>query len=232
MTARLDQSRAPRAVAHGAGRRTLRLALVLLPCACSVGQGDGYVRSELLRVRECYEGRFDLDPNFFAANPFKDTLTIRIQRGEQDVQVSDGLTLLVNDVPGIRRERLGVPLPLGLPVGVAPLGFPLPDAPSPPAASLSLYLNNSCRSQNSLLMAYEGEVTFTNLFSGDLNEENSVDRLTEGTLWARVIDPREALPATPGQPGPAFVFPEERASYIDAGFNFVFHRGTPAQPFP
>lgn len=205
--------------------------LLLVPCACSVGSGEGYVRSELLRVRECYEGRFDLNPDFFAANPFQDTLTIRVQRGEQDLQVSDGLTLLVNDVPNVR-SRLGTPLPLGLPVGVSPLGFPVPDVPNPPAASLSLYLNNSCRSQNSLLMAYEGEVTFTNLFSGDLNEENSVDRLTEGTLWARVIDPREAVAGTADAGGPAFVFPEERASYIEAWFNFVFHRGTPAQPFP
>jgi hypothetical protein len=204
---------------------------LLLASACSVGSGEGFVRSELLRVRDCYEGRFELNPNFFAANPFEETLTIRIQRGEQDIQVSDGLTLLVNDVPSAR-ARLGEDLTLGLPVGVSPLGFPLPDVPNPPDASLSLYLNNSCRSQNSLLMAYDGRVTFINLFSGDLNEENSVDRITEGTLWARVIDPRDAVPGDPNQPGPAFTFPEERSSLIDASFKFVFHRGTPAQPFP
>jgi hypothetical protein len=154
-----------------------------------------------------------------------------MQRGEQDIQVSDGLTLLVNDVPSARAQ-LGTALKLGLPVGVSPLGFPVPDAPTPPGASLSLYLNNSCRSQNSLLTAYAGEVTFTRLFSGDLNEESSEDRLTIGTLWAMVIDPREALPSAPQEGGPAFVFPAERASRIDASFNFVFHRGTPAQPFP
>jgi hypothetical protein len=214
-----------------AGAALCWCALLLAPSACSVGQGEGFVRSEYLRVRECYEGRFDLNPDFFAANPFEDTLTIRMQRGEQDIQVSDGLTLLVNDVPGVR-ARLGEPVTLGLPVGVSPLGFPVPSVPSPPGASLSLYLNNSCRSQNSLLMAYSGQVFFTNLFSGDLNEESSEDRLTEGTLWAMVIDPREALPAPVEQGGPAFMFPEERASRIDASFNFVFHRGTPAQPFP
>ena len=213
-------------------------ALLLGLPACSVGQGEGFVRSERLQVRDCYDGAFDLNPDFFAANPFEDTLTIRMQRGEQDIQVSDGLTLLVNDVPGIRRERLRQELPLGLPVGVSPLGYPVPNVPNPPAASLSLYLNNSCRSQNSLLMAYEGGVTFGNLFSGDLNEENSVNRLTSGSLWAWVIDPREAQPRPAGEVsdagagGPAFVFPREQASFIQAEFNFVFHRGTPAQPFP
>ncbi|MEY2932225.1 MAG: hypothetical protein RL033_2974, partial [Pseudomonadota bacterium] len=179
-----------------------------------------------------YEGKFDLHPDFFAANPFEDTLTIRVQRGEQDIQVSDGFTLLVNDVPDIRGGRMGVPLPLGLPVGVSPLGFPLPEAPSPPVASLSLYLNSSCRSQNSLLMAYEGEVIFTHLFSGDPNEDNSEDRRTDGTLWASVIDPREATPRAAADGGPTFAFPSNRSSRIDASFSFVFHRGTPAQPFP
>lgn len=206
-------------------------ALLLGPCACSVGQGTGYVRSEKLQVPGCYEGDFDLNPDFFAANPFEDTLTIRVQRGEQDIQVSDGFTLLVNDVPDAR-SKLGVDLLLGLPVGVSPLGFPLPELPSPPAASLSLYLNGSCRSQNALLMAYQGHVTFKYLFSGDPNEDNSEDRLTEGTLDAWVIDPRQAVAQTPVDAGAAFAFPEAQASHILAGFKFVFHRGTPAQPFP
>jgi hypothetical protein len=208
-------------------------ALLLGPCACSVGQGEGYVHSDFLRVRGCYEGPFDLNPDFFAANPFEDTLTIRVQRGEQDIQVSDGFTLLVNDVPGIRGGGLlGAELPLGLPVGVSPLGFPVPDLPSAPAASLSLYLNGSCRSQNSLLMAYRGSVTFTKLFSGDPNEDNAEDRRTEGTLQAWVIDPREATPQAVVDAGPAFAFPEQEASLVEASFKFVFHRGTPAQPFP
>ena len=93
-------------------------------------------------------------------------------------------------------------------------------------------MNGSCRGQNALLMAYRGNVVFTNLFSGDPNEDNSENRLTEGLLDAWVIDPREAIAQAPVGTGPSFSFPEDRASHIEAWFSFVFHRGTPAQPFP
>lgn len=214
--------------AGGWGQRLLFVGAAL---GCSVGQGTGFVHSDRLFVNECYTGEFNLDPDFFGANPYADTLTIRVQRGEQDIQVSDGLTLLVNDVPNARLH-LGENLPLGLPKGVSPIGFPLPEIPSPPAASMSLYLNNSCRGQNSVLTAYSGNVSFEQLFSGDPNEEDSVDRVTRGTLDAMVIDPRDAVPRAATDGGPSYEFPVDRASRITAGFNFVFHRGTPAQPFP
>jgi hypothetical protein len=206
----------------------------LLGAACSVGQGDGYVTSDRLFVNDCWLGKFSLKPNFFAANPFQNTLTIRVQRGEQDIQVSDGFTMLVNDVPGIRAA--GFPsgqLTVGLPEGVTPVGYPLPEVPHPPAASLSLYLNASCRSQNSLLSAVSGWVEFDKLFSGDPNEEDADDRLTTGTFEVTVVDPRDAIPRAAGDDsGPPFTYPPERSSVIDGGFSFVFHRGTPAQPFP
>jgi hypothetical protein len=225
----------PGAVRVGGWGLRLLIAAAALECplglACSVGEGDGYVHSDQLFVNECYKGEFNLDPDFFGANPYGDTLTIRVQRGEQDVQVSDGITLLVNDVANARMH-LGEPLRLGLPKGVSPLGFPLPAVPQPPDASLSLYLNASCRSQNSLLTAYDGTVTFKKLFSGDPNEENSDDRVTDGSLVASVVDTRYAVPRDASDGGAAYTFPDERVSEISAGFIFVFHRGTPAQPFP
>jgi hypothetical protein len=190
------------------------------------------VRSTDLFVQDCWAGEFDLRPTFFGANPFNDTLTIRVQRGERDIQVSDGFTMLVYDVPLIRSSLIGQALPLGLPVGVSPLGYPLPPTPNAPMATLSLYLNNSCAGQNSQLLAVEGEVTFAKLFSGDLNEEDSDDRITEGNFWALVTDPRTAEPSAEGSAGGAFVYPEETMSRIEGEFSFVFHRGTPAQPFP
>jgi hypothetical protein len=211
--------------------RGMAAALASFAVGCSVGQGEGEVYSGKLLVEGCYQGVFDLNPTFFGANPFGDTLSIRVQRGEEEISVSDGFTLLVNDVPEAR-SRLGQTLTLGLPQGVSPLGFPLPPTPNPPDASLSLYLNGSCRSKNALLMAYRGDLQFTALFSGDLNEENSDDRVTEGNLTAWVIDPREAVLRTADDGGPSFEFPEDRASVIEAWFSFVFHRGTPAQPFP
>lgn len=211
-----------------------RLALLALVggFGCSVGQGVGYVRSDDLYVDQCYQGPFDLQPTFFGANPFEDTLTIRVQRGERDILVSDGLTMLVYNVSAVRRSALDTELPLGLPVGVSPLGYPLPADPNPPAATLSLFLNNSCRSQNSVLSAVSGGVTFTKLFSGNLNEENSDDRITDGSFHATVVDPRRAVSDTDADGNPTFTYPEEWTSEIEGSFNFVFHRGTPAQPFP
>jgi hypothetical protein len=115
---------------------------------------------------------------------------------------------------------------------VSPLGYPLPETPNPPMATLSLYLNNSCAGQNSQLLAVEGEVTFAKLFSGDPNEETSEDRITEGEFWAVVTDPRTAEPIAEGSEGEQFFYPDETKSRIEGEFSFVFHRGTPAQPFP
>ena len=200
--------------------------------ACSVGEGTGFVTSEDLYVQDCWEGAFDLRPTFFGANPFMDTLTIRVQRGEREIQVSDGFTMLVYDVPTIRSSFIEQELLLGLPIGVSPLGFPLPDVPIQPAATLSLYLNNSCVGQSSQLLAVNGGVTFIKLFSGDLNEENSEARITEGNFWADVADPRTAVPAPEGESedGRPYTYPHQ--SRIEGAFKFVFHRGTPAQPFP
>jgi hypothetical protein len=226
---------APGAVRVGGWGLRLLVAAAALECplglACSVGQGEGYVHSDQLFADGCYLGPFDLNPDFFGANPYAQTLTIRLQRGEEEVSVSDGLTLLVNDVNDARMHLLE-PLPIGFPKGVSPVGFPLPTVPNPPAASLSLYLNASCRGQNSVLTAYEGSVTFRKLFSGDPNEENSDDRVTDGTLVASVVDARDAVPRDASDGGVSYQFPPDRVSVISAAFNFVFHRGTPAQPFP
>lgn len=212
----------------------LLLGAALAAFGCSVGQGTGYVRSERLFVESCYGGPFELRPTFFGANPFDDTLTIRVQRGEQEIAVSDGFTMLVYDVPTVRSMRLGEQLTIGLPEGVSPFGYPLPDVPSPPAATMSLYLNNSCRAQNASLTAVSGWVQFTKLFSGDPNEDDSEDRITDGFFYAVVVDPNDATPALDenGNPTGTYTYPQERQSEVFGAFNFVFHRGTPAQPFP
>lgn len=207
-------------------------ALLASSLGCSVGQGEGFVRSDDLYVDRCWEGPFDLRPTFFGANPFGDTLTIRVQRGEREIFVSDGFTLLVYDVNAVRSSGLDTQLQLGLPVGVSPLGFPLPDVPSAPAATLSLYLNDSCRSHNAVLAAVSGTVTFSKLFSGDPNEDDSEDRITEGSFQATVVDPRHAVPDVDADGNATYSYPEEYRSEITGAFNFVFHRGTPAQPFP
>lgn len=219
---------------RGAQLAGLLLGGALGALGCSVGQGEGFVRSDALFVESCYRGPFDLRPTFFGANPFDDTLTIRVQRGEQEIAVSDGFTMLVYEVPTVRTAFLNQRLPIGLPIGVSPLGYPLPAVPTQPAATMSLYLNSSCRAQNASLSAVSGWVEFTQLFSGDPNEDDSEDRITDGSFEAVFVDPNDAMPEldAAGNATGTYTYPPDRQSTVFGEFNFVFHRGTPAQPFP
>lgn len=174
------------------------LALV----ACSTGEGQGSVRSDRLIVKNCWDGPFDLQPDFFATIPFGDTQQIRVQRGDRSIEVSDGVLLVVNDVAKIRSSQLGVPIPLGLPIGVKPPGFPPRVEIVPPQVSLSLYLYATCHIQNGGLNSVSGSITFNHLFSGDRNENNAEERLTEAHFDALVTDPRDAklVPSSPAGP--------------------------------
>jgi hypothetical protein len=48
-------------------------------------------------VGACY----DLQPDFFAAEPYRSTLQIRVQRGSDIAEFSDGLYVIVDDVPTV-----------------------------------------------------------------------------------------------------------------------------------
>lgn len=100
--------------------RWVLLLAALLLLGCTTGEGDGEVKSDKLYVEDCWNGPFDLKPTFFGANPYLNTLTIRVQRGDNIEEVSDGLIVVVNDVSGIRGARLNQPLKVGLPPGVTP----------------------------------------------------------------------------------------------------------------
>jgi hypothetical protein len=193
--------------------------------ACSQGVGEGSVKSDTLYVRNCWNGPFDLGPTFFGANPFSsDVIAIRVQRGDDNQEVSDGLTVMVNDVQNIRDSELGHTLDVGLPPGVTPPGIPLQANPNPPAVSLTLYLQNTCHLQNGTIYSTQGKITFQHLFSGNLNETNSDDRLTDASFDATFADPRDMASD--------HTFSIDVTSHVTGWFKFYFQRGQPAQPFP
>ena len=108
--------------------------------------------------------------------------------------MSDGLTVLVNDIQSIRDHDIDRSLPVGLPPGVTPPGAaPLQPAAGeePPRVSLALYLHASCHAQNGTVYSIDGSLTFASLFSGDPNETDGADRLTEAEFEARFADPRD-----------------------------------------
>ncbi len=197
----------------------LGLALTL-GTGCTVGEGEGDVFSDRLYLKGCWNGPFDLKPDFFAANPYREeALLIRVQRGDNNQEASDGLTVIVKDLKAI---PLNTPIPVGLPNGVSPPGHPVTGAPDP-LVSLSLYLHQTCHEQNSATYSVEGSITFKSIFSGDPNESNSERRLTDAEFLVKFADPRELVEAA----DPAKVTSDP----VRGNFRFYFQRGQPAQPF-
>jgi hypothetical protein len=205
-------------------------ACAALSLGCSLGQGEGEVRSERLFARACWYDSYDMQPDFFAAVPFRDTLQIRVQRGNDLQEVSDGLSILVDDIQKIRAEKLGVELNVALPPGVQPPGAPLPEQGPRELSSLvhmALYLQRSCHNQNTVLYAVSGAIVLNELFSGDPNEKDAANKYTDATFDVMVGDPREAEPGAP-----ADAIPLDRQSRVTGFLRFYFERGQPGQPFP
>jgi hypothetical protein len=243
------------------------LGLLAAGSGCSLGAGSGDVVSKALFAHDCWgtqtgpatakgEG-YDLLPDFFAAVPYRSTLTIRVQRGTDLTEVSDGLEVLIDDICKIR-ATLGkdcitndtsdnawaadagaadagatgpVPFKVSVPAGVVPPGsppvLPKPLTDDPPIVHMSLYLQRSCHNQNIVLYGVDGTITFTNLFDGDPNETSADEKLTEATFDAHFGDLRDVPLGSY-----AYDVPAEMQSHVTGKFRFYFERGQPGQPFP
>ena len=198
---------------------------LLAPLSCTVGEGQGSVHSDHLYVNGCWNGGFDLGPDFFGANPDQgESLMIRVQRGDNIEDVSDGLIVMVNNLQQVRMQ-LNTDIPVGMPRGVTPSGVPVVLVAKPPQVSLSLYLHNTCHQQNGTIYSVAGWIRFTSLFSGDLNEGSSENRLTDATFDASFADPRELADAADDAAKAALT------SRVTGNFRFFFQRGQPSQPF-
>ena len=218
---------------------TLAALLTLLAAGtgCSLGQGTGEVKSDNLYAADCWLNEpYDLQPDFFAGIPYRDTLQIRVQRGNDLQEVSDGLGVLIDDVELIRNELLGQELCVTLPPGVE-----LPGGQTASADPIvnavcddrflvhaSLYLQASCHNQNTVLYAVAGTMRFEALFSNDPQEKTATEKLTEvASFTLQMGDPRDApLGGSPTD------IPADKLSTVTGHFSFYFERGQPAQPFP
>jgi hypothetical protein len=215
---------------------TVGAALVALGATCvlslscvSIGEGSGSVVSDHLIAKDCWDGAFDLDPDFFVADPFRNTVQFRFQRGSDLLEVSDGLVVLVDDIEEVR-ERLGEDIPVTLPLGVAPPGVAEGNLCGEEVCSspvhVALYLLDSCHAQNIVLYGTGGTVRFDEIFSGDPNEEDAAEKLTVGQFDVTVGDPRDIV-LEGRQLGDV-----PNTSQVTGRFRFYFQRGQPAQPFP
>jgi hypothetical protein len=146
---------------------TLGLIAVAASPACSQGEGNGSITGTL-NIPDCWNGSFDLDPDFFAAVPFRETeITLRIQRGSDFQNFSDGISIQVSDITKIRPNpgatpafagQYHAPLEVALPPEVTPPGTPVVADPNPALVGLALYLQRSCKTQTVTLNAVK-EVT-------------------------------------------------------------------------
>ncbi len=127
--------------------------------SCSEGTGSGSVTGTL-DVPNCWSGPFNLQPNFFAAIPYDDTLELRIQNGSDQEAFSDGVEILIDDVAEIRGDSTqpslyGDPLIVSLPAGVSPPGVPITANADPSTVHFTLYLQRTCQAQSVALYALE-----------------------------------------------------------------------------
>ncbi|PIE05745.1 MAG: hypothetical protein CSA75_03170 [Sorangium cellulosum] len=197
---------------------------------CALGEGAGEVKSERLGIEGCWDGPYNMQPDFFGGVPFRESFHIRIQKSGDLQEMSDGLSILVRDVHLIRGDKgnpslMGVPLKVGLPPEVTPPGVAMEPDEDPAMVHVALYLNNTCHDASSTLYAVRGVIAFDQLFNGDPNETNADERLSSGVFDVMVADPRRQPPGG----GP---IAEENLSRVTGWFRFYFERGQPAQPFP
>lgn len=208
------------------------VAMVAIASACSVGEGEGFVRGSLhLEGCEADLSGYDMNPNFFGAQSVSgpgagsSQLVIRIQRGADIQEYQDSLTISVIEVDDIRVNQLGKPIPIA---AIRPPGS-APDVP-PPKVRMSMSLRGSCGSpklnpgDNSqvVLHATSGTIIFDSILDPNAPSRDTNAKRIEGHFEnVQFEDPRKPM-SSGGLNG----------GTLSGQFKFFYQRGGPAQPFP
>ncbi len=192
----------------GSSHRLQRLggiAFAVLLVGCTVGVGEGSLSGDV-QAPDCLEGPFSLRPNYFSAEPWENTLQIRIQRGGDFEYLSDGLQVFVADAAGIS-ERLGEAIPVA--------------ATSDAEVRMNFHLGETCRVSRFgvgypvNLVSSAGEIIFDAIYAPEIDEDQV--RIQASFRDVRFEDPS---------------LPEERFAILSGEFSFLYTRGRPAQHFP
>ncbi|MDH5490466.1 MAG: hypothetical protein OEY14_00685, partial [Myxococcales bacterium] len=157
----------------------LGLMLALGSSGCSEGAGEGeFVGVVSAPACGLHGEAFDLQPDFFAADPLGDSLSVRIQRGSNHEDLSDGIRIGVRSSSEVA-EMLGTPLPLIDPSTV-PLSAPLAEQP---LVRGSFFLNETCPIDRGVFpvryVAVSGTVTFDAIYVPSMDDS---ELRIEGTL--------------------------------------------------
>ncbi|MFW5925587.1 MAG: hypothetical protein ACOC9O_03095 [Myxococcota bacterium] len=179
---------------------------------CSVGVGEGSATGQVWAPTCDLDGDdYDMEPSFFGADVLvdgADLLEIRMQRGSDRPEVSDGLVVQVNGASTVH-AMLGTPIDLS-------------DTDADALAEMSLYLNDTCPFEigdpAEAPVAYVstgGTLTFSAIYAPEVDDSGKV--ITATFEDVELVDPAD---------------PAERRAVLSGDFDFIFSRGRPAQPFP
>ncbi len=196
---------------HEAALSSALLLAAGVVAGCSVGGGEGAIGGHVVALDFCEldDPEYQLVPSFFSGELVEETMSIRIQRGSELEQFADGLMIVVRDVNDVKRQRLGLPIPLD------------GDWRSP--VQMTLYLNDSCeagfpnehRRRAVLLEAVGGTITFDAIYAPDIDPESpGIEAELDQVVF---VDS---------------TIPEERHATLSGSFSFFYQRGAPAQRFP
>ena len=128
---------------------------VVVTSSCTVGKGQGLVKGTV-SAPDCWSGSFDLGPDYFAAVPYRGSLLLRIQKGSDFENFSDGVSILIDNATAVRTTSLDEPLAVSLPPEVTPAGVPVTSQANPASVHFTLYMQRTCRVQNIALFALDG----------------------------------------------------------------------------
>jgi hypothetical protein len=221
------------------------------------GDGEGEVTSSKLFAQDCWSDAYQLRPDFFATVPFRDTQQIRLQRGSDLHEVSDGVAVLVNQVSTIRPTKCVVDSDCAS-------GLCLADAAQCPADFEKCCSGDDLRGQTlnvglppKLVHEIAPEfaagdpppVSIALYLQFSCHNQNVVLYAIDGTITFTELfngDPNETAGdekltdatfdvrvADPRHADPGTLeIPDEKTSQLTGWFRFFFKRGQPGQPFP
>jgi hypothetical protein len=198
------------------------IALCLIFCSCSKGDGDGRVSGSLV-IPGCgvETDDYDMGVDFFEADYFENTLSIRLQRTGGDMRFADGVLLVIRDVEKTAEAGAGAVQEIRVepswescvengPDG----GIPTTSADSP--ARASLYLNETCPDDFLAFSDGAGSFQMESIYIPD------EQRRIQGSFSLKFIDPRYW--ESPDNPGPI--------AEIQGEFEFNYDGRKQARAFP
>jgi hypothetical protein len=193
-------------VAVSSPERALWLALAVLT-GCATGPGEGEVAGPLTALScDLDNVSYSLDPSFFSATDVEDQLEIRLQRTGAMPDQTDGLSVIVHDVPEVQST-------LGTPISIALTG-------AEALVQLTLVLSDSCPVRRAsgtpvFMSAVEGEIVFQAIHSPE--HPGTDKRIAASFDGVRFVDPGS---------------PDETFAVLSGYFDFLYSRGRPLQLFP